>query len=894
MLASRVRGPFRRERIFALVSVVLVVGLLGATLAREQVEARVEALLDENWRGAYDILVTSAENDFGGDTDGFVEANFVSMAGESAIAADDLESIRAIDGVEVAAPIGFVGLLRGVSTTPTLEVADDPAAGVSDIEDGALLARITSTLVRDEPGGTVEVSRSRGHVYLSAREDVGEPGQADYLESAAGEPHGFSPMITDKGYLVPLGMLPEFGSGVIAVDAEAEQQLLGGAEFLDALRSVPENRTAGAAEEILESIDADRYLVQSLDIRVAMDDPELSGQDVVPLVVNSSPLGAASALRIEVEIELAEDAALESPPGSGRLRELTEDSAFSAWRAWSEDVSDLVVPFSTPTLSFTWPESVNADPEEWAASAPATQLQPALVGRPAYRAHEVPEPLDQTPGFVVEPQGAVGPDGLIDRQSEHGIDSDVGLSQAYRLPREVDGDGFDGAFPGPVGTFSEDDLVVDDTSVSYVPMGAYDPARTRLIKGPDGDAADQQVVANLSGLDFITGQPGAFTDLEGGAALRGHTPIDAIRVRVGNVDGYTAAAYAEVTDVAAQITELGLTATVVAGSSPQPVAIYVPDYHVDGDGAAVSDLGWVTQDWTTLGATISVRDAMTGIQRWLLFVGLGAAMAAALIAALLTAHSRRREVGVLQAVGWSDAQIRRKLLTRLGPGVALVLTGSLVTFMSRGGDGAVRVSAVSVAIAAVLALFVSVRFSFSLRLWRRGWRSRPLMSAADLALRRVLRAPFATSAQLTGFAVLGASAAGVVGAFVAARHRAGATRLAGAVLDETLLGSVLLGAVGCFSAGCMAVLARRSLVDSRSADQDVLERIGISRASIRAVDTWENVIIGGAAVIVTTAVAIGVSAATAVGFGGPLAAAAVVAAVLALMSSPVGQARGGR
>ncbi|MDR1355363.1 MAG: hypothetical protein LBJ43_03760, partial [Propionibacteriaceae bacterium] len=544
---------------------LIVVAIVGA-----RVGARVGAVLDENWRGTYDILVMPRGQDFNAsETEGLVEPNFVATSGMGGITEAVLAEVRAISGVEVAAPIGMVGSLRRYALGPILYLADDLLAGVSASFDGALTAqlRVTSVLF-DAAGDSSEVlSSGEGRVWLPARPASDIPSGFDSEPlSAVGVPEGFSPIVfgfvTGSVYAVPLGMLPAFASVVLAVDPVAEMQLLGreNAEFLDRLVRVPFERKTEDGEIEVEwvSVPAERtadmtwsklvkedvFALPQIDIYGAADEANRTGvtSQVVPLVVNSEP---TRKLVLRLEVALAEGVAADTQLSSEALRALPDES-FTPFATLEVDISDSLVPFSDPGLTLPFPGTI-LPPGKGGGSAyiEAASLEPMLVGRPSYVETAT---HGDSPAFEVMPKDVVGSDGLPVGDTYHnnsGMDSGVGLVRAYRSMTGVGG--VSGVLPAPLGTFMSADL--NDPSsgdASYVALGFSDTTSTWR---NSSSGEQEEVLANLSGVDFITMAPGAFTDLLGGAALRGATPIDAIRVRVAGITGYTPEAQQRIIDV---------------------------------------------------------------------------------------------------------------------------------------------------------------------------------------------------------------------------------------------------------------------------------------------------------------------------------------------------------
>lgn len=115
MGGSGLPGPLVRIVRSRTLSLGLV--LLGATAIAaggmgEAATVRVTEAVDANWRGAYDILVRPATSRLGLEsTGGLVEPNFLGFSGTGGISFQQLDAIRAIPDVELAAPMSVVGLL---------------------------------------------------------------------------------------------------------------------------------------------------------------------------------------------------------------------------------------------------------------------------------------------------------------------------------------------------------------------------------------------------------------------------------------------------------------------------------------------------------------------------------------------------------------------------------------------------------------------------------------------------------------------------------------------------------------------------------------------------------------------------------------------------------------
>ncbi len=230
----------------------------------------------------------------------------------------------------------------------------------------------------------------------------------------------------------------------------------------------------------------------------------------------------------------------------------------------------------------------------------------SLMLRPDYAARS-PRPGSLTPTFTIASKGLANADAAPVRPQVEAGTVEVGLEPAYRTLRSVPlavARGFRSTGPydqpfyfAPITTFDLGRLVLPSNPLNYVPLGAYDPPATELVAGPDGRALPEPVPMHptLNPAGLIAVPPLAMTNLEAARLLRGDAPIDAVRVRVRGLTDFGSEARRRVERVASRIAELGLDVDIVAGSSPQPVEVYVPAYRVDrqppGDPASSASNG---------------------------------------------------------------------------------------------------------------------------------------------------------------------------------------------------------------------------------------------------------------------------------------------------------------
>ncbi len=177
---------------------------------------------------------------------------------------------------------------------------------------------------------------------------------------------------------------------------------------------------------------------------------------------------------------------------------------------------------------------------------------------------------------------------------------------------------------------------------------------------------------------FTLQPPVALTTLAAARQMVGDNCISVIRVRVAGVSNANEASWNKVAQVAQQIRQTtGLRVLVTLGSSPQPTLVYVPGLAVGQDGSTrqIVPLGWVQDSWIYIGASVLYL-AQLGSTR-VLFLGaiLLVCMGYLFVTFSALATTQRREFAVLSALGWRPWQPIRLFL---GQALVLALIGGVL------------------------------------------------------------------------------------------------------------------------------------------------------------------------------------------------------------------------
>lgn len=684
-------------------NVLLLVGLLALSSglstyvsANQNAKVRVDTALDEHWRGAYDILVRP--QDAVQPTEqkyGLVEANYLSV-GKSGISVQQWKQIEQLSGIEVAAPVATVGYLRNVSGVmqaimpPRQEEWFYRFNVVISSTNGyrsTTLANTNEYLLFDPTlaSSTPPATRTEGQDPVVL------------VTSSTGGDVGYNP----EGEVVAyISNLPAFWTLVAGIDPAAERRLVGLDQALDNGDYLADND--GFTTEKLEDpsknqdkyknkdgrLDRERYNRDLLNYRTSPDGPNIpimfaaSSYISVPVTVRIDDLQIPDSevvknIKAGIKQEIIQgdfDNGKMTP--TDRLRQ-TLDALNSPVKQEVADISfdfgSILKPMSKRTVNvslYSGEQPVQADPNYKKYDAGDMQ-KTYLPGPISYVSQSAPFDTNGRLSLAVVPKSEA--QAIITGTGEVAFRS-LALAPPAMAPPSASSDTRPDRPPFPfsikeVGSYELNKLpdpIKNPDPLTYVPLGIYQPPVVKLIRDADGNPLPQGPVTlnpTLNPASFIPGPPLALTNIASARFFRGENSIDAIRVRVAGIDRYTPENVRKVEDVAARIiAATGLRVDVVAGSSPQKVLVYIPG---SPDGK-IAPLGYVEEEWTTLGAAATIT---SGVDRASVLM-LGATGLAGLLylisQSLLSTLARRKELALLQAVGWRRRHVSSLVIGEAG------------------------------------------------------------------------------------------------------------------------------------------------------------------------------------------------------------------------------------
>ncbi|MDF1479642.1 hypothetical protein PYV02_11170 [Leifsonia sp. H3M29-4] len=846
---------------------VLAVGLLALTaVAASGLQSTaalvLRATLDEGWRGPYDILLTQ-----GGKNpvdDGMLRTDATVDASTGRLGFDDLAFIRSLPGVEVAAPIALVAVapsdLVG-SPAAWVPIPVDAAASLERPEAFRVTIASTTTDATGERHLAEQSITALAYQPVSLVIDAGPDGDPAVVAVPEGDgPALLAPDGTvrlDSGAYDPatgtiamgLAIAPRPAASVLLVDPAAERELLGDrGAFLDPLLADIDGRSPLLVQERAQA---------PLQVTVTVE--RLQGIEPGSIPVLGADAGVS---------------------GNGAIPpRIPNDPSAVTIAEYEFDGSPLLDPFAgtVQLLGGLDGDAVEVRPRGRSVSVPRSVLGGDYRVEAATRVL-LPRGYAWFGGYSQAPITAAPTGSVTDYARLFGA---VGANPAL-----IDGIG---AGTEIVGGFRAEDVFGD--AIARAPLGGYELASPTL----DGVA----LPTSLTGFGVPGTNPLAIGTFDLLGDTDGQRPITAIRIRVAGIDAYTPEAQQRLLQAAAALQSFGYTATIVAGSSPEPVPVTVAGYAFAQTDAAgrqpLGDLGVIEQPWSRLGAVVGADAAVSATSVALLVACVVAVGLLLAVVQLSRVPQRRDAAGVLRCIGWRRGRILRWYLAEdaIALGVLVVIGAASVLLATVPVVAAAGVG-FTIALAVVTALIAAVAGSRAVTHARVvGMRSagtsgrRPAPRSTGVHAPRTLGLRRARVALGSG-AILGVALTVIVvcvalacAAFVQGRELAGPSVLGVAASTRAWLPQGVLAALALAAAVALAVLVRRASLE-RSRDQlRALTAMGWSRADLARMLRTELAVTAVPGLLVGLGIAAGI-AVQLPGLLAPVLAAAVVGGALAV------------
>lgn len=649
LIVSPLRRLLRSRVGLTAAAVILTLAASSAGLGFA-VEARLSENLNANFRGSYDILVRPANADaVASSTRGLVEPNFLSFSRDGGISLAELAGVRAIPGVELAAPVATLGFLSQDLQSPSLVIQEENIPATTALFDVGIMASTSDGVNRIPLRSWDFAVASEPFDFASLVQDSLAGVNHFYVAGETGDV-----VAGEDGIRLSVSPpLPAVRGPILAVDPEAEGALVGtGLDGLDIFSTLA-NRNVDDPRDFDIDLIPSGFPVAQFDAATQQELPAAEARPIIPVLV-SSQMYAPLLLTVTITRQLGNfgeipDAAIPFD----LIESLREAAAGPVQRVSQEtDVSERLVPYQQLDLSLPWPGS-----EPSALTGGTVQFaQDGTVytaDRPDYlRSSDTTG--EEVPSFRIVPQGPVGSDGLPV--------TDIGNlpQQGYRLlsPGTPSSPQLQTHSPliAPIGSFNLAEVEVPSDAVNYVPLGAYSPPESFFLTA--GDGVSQRLTPTLNPVGFLDIPPLALTDLAAAVQIKGDAPIDAIRIRVSGVTGFNEESRERLEVVASSLTAMGLRVDVVAGAALRDVQVYVPAYLPPLAGRTeFTDLGWVSQRWTSLGAAVEVGRGFGAADRLLLGLAFSSGLLFGVGQQVAEVAGRASDARLLRALGWRRRSI---------------------------------------------------------------------------------------------------------------------------------------------------------------------------------------------------------------------------------------------
>jgi hypothetical protein len=667
------QARFRRARTFALLAGMLVAATAFTVLtaAARTAQLRTIGTVSANFEPAYDILVRPKGARTGEETTtDMVQPDFLSGI-YGGITMAQYRRIQQIPGVQVAAPIAMVGYaqLEAATFVPL------PAAALSG--SGRQIYRVSTTWVSDD--GASRVTQPPSYLYVTP---LPLTGGADGAGATDGTGRGCA-----------LGAAPVRSPEANPFGAAAQSQVRCWSRVNDYDQPGNPRTQAGywvdwTIPVLIAAVDPDAEakldgLNKALVSGSYLTEDEGDSGTTFPVLASDlsgmneyartavQRLAAPSAMP---DMNAAWASAEASVPGDTVAATLT-----TAQQAYASVLDGLGPdePQTLPAEAFP----ANGNP---ASTPPGSTLPPSTLPGSTVPASTAvtgywsvgPVEYEQTASGALTPRqqvnpattwytGTMFPVAMDDEDSQYRtVTSHTRVSAQAGQPAG-----------GPLAVIRVDGVfapskIASFGSLSQVPLGIYQPVIATPSTAASRQALHGSYLMPSQNVGGLVSQPvnlittlSALPTLENAHVYSGvHAadPISVIRVRVAGVTGPGALSRERIEAVAQQIEQrTGLDMDIVAGSSPSPVTIDLPAGTFGQPSLTLSE------NWVKEGVAVAILDAVDKQSVALFTLILLVCVLFVANAATAAVRGRRRELGVLAAVGWRRSSLFATVLGEL-------------------------------------------------------------------------------------------------------------------------------------------------------------------------------------------------------------------------------------
>jgi putative ABC transport system permease protein len=624
--------------------------LLSATTQTTLV--RGNQIISQNWRPTYDLVVLPPQAKLPADPR--VPSDLIAGYG-GGISFNQYEQIKNQPGIDVAAPIAYVGYIH--MPVPTIYFSDHSyPTGYYQLD--WTLSAFNGQRQIVETHDTyifylINSSDTTGPVNDSA--DLQPP---DILKTSLGEQ--LSEIQTESGDQPASMPTPDLGTFLLAgIDPQAENQIAHLDKSIQSGRMLTEQDTVHLDKSIPDNPEYNPYLHKAI--------PYVQ----IPMLIHRSLPGQ---IALNAKLTLLYDgpmtpdqivakggiAYLQQGPGKqvlfqGTVPMVQNDPQrfFGASLLWDGHAWQVIKTSSSKGI------------------APSYILDFSSASAPAGLSYRVAKAPDGSTAYTLLPKGTLGNEVTFrDLIPLHTLKSDSTLNKSgpdiyyeYEAVGEFTANGLAAQINNPLNWLPESTYTVPPVVLRYDAQGHPIKPVTLL------------PTTNLAG--YVIQPPLALTTIDAARTLIGEDSISAIRVRVAGVVTPTQESWKHIQQVAQEIRQqTDLQVVVTLGSSPQLTLVYVPGVPFGELGANqdIAPIGWVEERWIHIGVGLTYLNQLGSTRLLLLGAVLAVCLGYLAVAFSALVSSQRREFAILNVLGWRPWQpirlfLAQALILAIGGGI---------------------------------------------------------------------------------------------------------------------------------------------------------------------------------------------------------------------------------
>jgi putative ABC transport system permease protein len=627
---------------------------------------RGNQIISQNWRPTYDLVVLPPQAKIPSDLR--VPSDLLAGYG-GGISFKQYEQIKSLPGIEVAAPIAYVGYVQ--MPVPAIYFSDQSyPTGYYQLDWTLTSFNGLHNIVELQERDIIYIISGSGSTTPARDSSSASPQPSDVLQTFGGQ---ITEEIDEDNQ--PVGLSPNNGMGTFllaGIDPLAENQLV----HLD------------------KSITAGRMLTEQdtvhLDSRIP-DNPFVYPFSNKPIPTNAIPMLLHRQLPGQITLTATFTLLYDGPMTAIQIM-AKGGIAYLQQRSDKQILFQGTVPmvqndpqrFSGASLLWnghTWQVIKTSSSK---GIAPSYKLDFSSASAPAslrYRSAKAP---DGSSAYTLIPQGTQGGEATF---------RNLTFLRLIKSDNDLKPGGPDAFYEyQAVGEFTDNGLAAQiNNPLNWLPENTYSAPYVALRYDAQGHPVTPTTfLPTTNPAGFVMQPPLALTTVAAARELVGDRCISAIRVRVSGVVTPNQQSWKHIQQVAQEIRQqTGLQVVVTLGSSPQPTLVYVPGIHAGVLDATqtIAPVGWVEERWIHIGVGLTYLSQLGSTRLLLLGAVLAVCLGYLAVAFSALVSSQRREFAILTTLGWRPWQPIRFFLAQalilaiggaiIGVGLALLIASLL-------------------------------------------------------------------------------------------------------------------------------------------------------------------------------------------------------------------------